>query len=490
MPLLFMGEEYGELAPFQYFTDHIDPDIAQATREGRRSEFASFAQFGADIPDPEDPASFERSKLTRQRDHGLARLYRELIVTRRRLPRGTPREIEYRRARALADRPPRALRDRLQLRERRRDHPVRRGDDRADRGERRAFERRIPQTPGDVRSAGPMTEVWHGVPFPLGATWDGQGTNFSIFSEHAESVQLCLFDDDGTETAIDMPVRHALNWHCYLPGVGPGQRYGYRVHGPYAPNQGHRFNPFKLLIDPYAKAIEGLVDWDSGANVLPYVPPDAVEDTGEADLELDDEDDAVAMPKSVVIDGSFDWEGDRPPRRPVHRHDHLRDPRQGVHHAPSRRARGPARHLCRAGVRAGDRATSRISGSPRWSCSRSTTSATSPSCTSGACSNYWGYSTIGYLAPHSEYAATGRRGEQVREFKGMVKALHRAGIEVILDVVYNHTAEGNHLGPMLSFKGVDNACLLPADARRPAALHGLHRDRQLAQPGPPRACCG
>ena len=143
-----------------------------------------------------------------------------------------------------------------------------------------------------------MTDVWPGRPFPLGATWDGQGTNFSIFSEHAEGVELCLFDDEGEETRIDVTARRAHNWHCYLPGVGPGQRYGFRVRGPYAPDEGHRFNPAKLLIDPYAKAIEGTVDWEHDANILPYVP-NGDED---ADFEPDDEDDSYAVPKSVVID--------------------------------------------------------------------------------------------------------------------------------------------------------------------------------------------
>jgi isoamylase len=150
--------------------------------------------------------------------------------------------------------------------------------------------------------------VWPGHPFPLGATWDGEGTNFSLFSEHAERVELCLFDGD-RETRVELDDVTAHNWHCYLPGIGPGQRYGYRVHGPYEPASGHRFNPSKLLIDPYGKAIEGTVEWDR-ANVLPYVPSSAQD----ADLELDDEDDAEAIPKCVVTDNSFDWEDDRPPQ--------------------------------------------------------------------------------------------------------------------------------------------------------------------------------
>jgi isoamylase len=156
-------------------------------------------------------------------------------------------------------------------------------------------------------------EMWPGRPFPLGATWDGHGTNFSLFSEHATRVWLCLFDDEGREERVDVLQRTAFNWHCFLPGVGAGQRYGYRVEGAYAPGEGHRFNPYKLLIDPYAKAVDGPVSWDA-ANTLPYVPDGS--DT--ADLELDDEDDADAMPRSIVVDEGFDWEGDAPLRHPWH----------------------------------------------------------------------------------------------------------------------------------------------------------------------------
>jgi glycogen operon protein len=307
-----------------------------------------------------------------------------------------------------------------------------------------------------------MTEVWPGRPFPLGATWDGSGTNFSLFSEHAEAVELCLFAEDGTEERIEVTQRRALNWHCYLPSVGPRTRYGYRVHGPYAPQEGHRFNPHKLLIDPYAKAIEGVVDWSHDANVLPYVPGGAEDDS---DLEFDDEDDAAAMPKSVVIDDAFDWEGDRRLRTPfadtiiyethvkgfTMRHPEIREDLRGTYAGlASDQALAYLRDL---GVTAVELLPVHHISDESFLWER-------------GLRNYWGYSTIGYLAPHSEYAATGRRGEQVSEFKGMVKALHRAGIEVILDVVYNHTAEGNHLGPMLSFKGVDNASyyrLVPDD---------------------------
>ncbi len=306
-------------------------------------------------------------------------------------------------------------------------------------------------------------ETWPGQPFPLGATWDGGGTNFALFSEHAERVVLCLFDEEGEETCVEVGNRRALHWHVYLPGIGPGQRYGYRVHGPYAPHHGDRFNPAKLLIDPYAKAIDGVVDWAHDANVLPYVPSDSEE----ADLERDDEDDAPVVPRSVVIDDAFIWEGDRPPRVPfadtviyethvkgfTMRHPEVREDLRGTY---AGLASEPAiAYLKDLGVTAVELLPVHHISDEAFLFER-------------GLSNYWGYSTIGYLAPHSEYAATGRHGEQVREFKGMVKAMHRAGIEVILDVVYNHTAEGNHFGPMLSFKGVDNAAyyrLSPEDPR-------------------------
>jgi isoamylase len=305
-------------------------------------------------------------------------------------------------------------------------------------------------------------EVWPGEAFPLGATWDGSGTSFSIFSEHAERVELCLFNGNEAEQRLDLTERTAHTWHGFLPGIGPGQRYGFRVHGPYDPETGHRFNPAKLLLDPYAKSIDGPVVWDQ-ANVLPYVPT-AGED---ADLERDDEDDVDAVPKSVVIDPRFDWEGDRRPNTPLYEsviyETHVRgftqlhpDVREELRGTYAGLASEPALNYLRdLGVTAVELLPVHHIVDESFLFER-------------GLSNYWGYSTIGFFAPHSGYAATGQHGQEVREFKGMVKALHRAGIEVILDVVYNHTAEGNHLGPMLSFKGVDNKSyyrLVPDDPR-------------------------
>ena len=291
--------------------------------------------------------------------------------------------------------------------------------------------------------------------------WDGEGTNFSLFSEHAEKVELCLFDEEDRETRYELTERTAFNWHGYLAGVGPGQRYGFRVYGPWAPEHGHRFNPSKLLIDPYAKSIEGPILWDRG-NTLPYRP-----DGEDADLERDDEDDSAAIPKSIVIDASFDWQDDLPPQRPwnetviyeVHTkgftklmegvREELRGTYAGLASEPA------LEYLSSLGITAVELLPIHHIADEHQLVAK-------------GLRNYWGYSSIGYLAPHALYAATGRRGEQVKEFKGMVKALHSAGIEVILDVVYNHTAEGNHLGPMLAFKGIDNLSYyrtLPGDPR-------------------------
>ena len=307
-----------------------------------------------------------------------------------------------------------------------------------------------------------MSEARPGRPFPAGATWEGEGTNFSLFSEHATRVELCLFDAEGRETRIEVTERTANNWHCFLPGVGPGQRYGYRVYGLYAPAEGHRFNAAKLVIDPYAKAIDGPVRWER-ADPFPYV----TDGSPDADLRPDTDDSADAMPRCVVVDPSFGWEDDRPPRTPfaetviyeLHvkgftaRHPDIPEELRGTYAGLASDA--AIEYLLSLGVTAVELLPIHQIADEAFLVSTGLT-------------NYWGYSSIGYFAPHCGYAATGRRGEQVREFKGMVKALHRAGIEVILDVVYNHTAEGNHMGPMLSLRGIDNASyyrLTPEDPR-------------------------
>ena len=303
-----------------------------------------------------------------------------------------------------------------------------------------------------------MRTVLPGQPLPVGATWDGLGTNFSLFSQHATAVELCLFDDDNVETRVSLVARTAHQWHAYLPGIGPGQRYGYRVRGPWDPDRGQRFNMAKLLLDPYAGAIDGSVRW-SVARVYGH----ALADEGEADHE----DDAVAMPKCVVVDPSFDWELDARPRTPWNEtvlyelhvkgftrlHPGVREDLRGTYAGLASDA--AIRHLRSLGVTAVELLPVQHISDEHFLHDRGLV-------------NYWGYSTIGFFAPHAGYAATGTRGEQVREFKGMVKALHRAGIEVILDVVYNHTAEGGPLGPTLSFRGIDNAAYYRLDAGDPA----------------------
>ena len=289
-------------------------------------------------------------------------------------------------------------------------------------------------------------------------TWDGEGTNFALFSENAERVELCLFDDDGRETRDRADRAHGVRLARLPPRRRPGQRYGYRVHGPYEPNRGHRFNPAKLLLDPYAKAIEGGVRCDA-ARVLAVRRRPATTSSRTRPT-------TPRRPRSASSSTTgFDWEGDRLPGRRGTRRSSTRST-CGVDEAPSRRPRGSARDVRWARRRRGGRRTSARSASRRSSCCPSTTSPTRQFLHERGLTNYWGYSPIGFFAPHALYAATGTRGEQVREFKAMVKALHRAGIEVILDVVYNHTAEGNHLGPMLSFKGIDNASYYRLAARR------------------------
>jgi isoamylase len=293
-----------------------------------------------------------------------------------------------------------------------------------------------------------MSEIWPGGSYPLGATCDGDGTNFALFSEGAEKVELCLFDDEGNETRLPLSEVTAFVWHGYVPGVGAGQRYGFRVHGPFDPESGRRFNPSKLLIDPYALAIDGNVDW--GEEVFGY-PWGA----DEGDLAFNDADDAARIPKSVVVERSFDWGSDKPLKTPWHetviyethvkgftiQHPGIEPELRGTYAGLAEPA--AIEHLQLLGVTAVELLPVHHFIHPQHLVDK-------------GLRNYWGYDSIGYFAPHADYSASGTQGGQVAEFKNMVKALHEAGIEVILDVVYNHTAEGNHLGPTLSFRGIDN----------------------------------
>jgi glycogen operon protein len=304
-------------------------------------------------------------------------------------------------------------------------------------------------------------DFWPGRPYPLGATYDGVGTNFSLFSEVADGVQLCLFDDDGNERCVALDEVDAYNWHAYLPNVGPGQRYGYRVHGPWDPDQGLRCNPAKLLLDPYTKAIEGTVDWDQAC--FPY--------TFGGERSRNDADSARHVPKGVVHNPYFDWGNDRPPTTP------LQDTIVYEVHVKGFTARHPDIPEALRGTYAGlahpvtidylkSLGVSAVELLPVHQFVHDS------HLVERGLGNYWGYNSIGFFAPHNEYAASGQRGEQVQEFKAMVRALHDAGLEVILDVVYNHTAEGNHMGPILSFKGIDN----PAYYRLVADDHRLYYD--------------
>ncbi|WP_258803694.1 glycogen debranching protein GlgX [Pseudarthrobacter sp. NS4] len=288
-------------------------------------------------------------------------------------------------------------------------------------------------------------EVWTGSPYPLGATYDGSGTNFALFSEAASAVHLCLFDEDGSEQRIRLEAVDGFVWHCYLPHVLPGQLYGYRVDGPYTPAQGLRCNPNKLLMDPYAKAMSGDITW--GQPMFSYHFGDP------ASFNTDDS--APSTMRSVVISPFFDWQHDRPPRIPYNdtliyeahvkgltmTHPEVPEKERGTYAGIAHPA--VIEHLQKLGVTA-------IELMPVHQFVQDSV------LQEKGLSNYWGYNTLGFFAPHASYSSSTRPGQQVQEFKAMVRSLHAADIEVILDVVYNHTAEGNHLGPTLSFKGIDN----------------------------------
>ncbi|GAA2147982.1 glycogen debranching protein GlgX [Kitasatospora kazusensis] len=288
-------------------------------------------------------------------------------------------------------------------------------------------------------------QVWPGQPYPLGATYDGAGTNFAVFSESADRIELCLLSEDGSETAVELRETDAFVRHAYLPGIQPGQRYGFRVHGPHNPGLGQRHNSSKLLLDPYAKAMSGQIDWDESVYGYHFGAPERRNDL----------DSAPHTMHSVVINPYFDWGNDRPPRTDYHRtvlyeahvkgltqlHPGIPDEIRGTYAGLAHPA--VIEHLAKLGVTA-------IELMPVHQFVRD------HRLRDLGLANYWGYNTIGFFAPHSPYSSGGDRGQQVQEFKSMVKALHAAGIEVILDVVYNHTAEGNHLGPTLSLRGLDN----------------------------------
>jgi len=303
--------------------------------------------------------------------------------------------------------------------------------------------------------------VWPGKPYPFGAVWDGQGTNFALFSENATGVDLCLFDrrDHAQPTArISIPHRTHFVWHAYLPDLRPGQLYGYRVHGPYAPEQGHRFNPAKLLVDPYAKAITGPVLWNDA------LFGDTIGDRVQAPT-CNPWDSTPFMPKCVVVDDSFPWGDDRPPRVPwsrtliyechvkglTARHPDVPEELRGTYLGLA--SEPVIDHLKSLSVTAVELLPVHHAVTEQRLAERGLV-------------NYWGYNTLGFLAADSRFA-TGAFGEQVQEFKTMVKALHRAGIEVILDVVYNHTAEGDHTGPTLSLRGIDNLVYYRLDSQNP-----------------------
>ena len=318
----------------------------------------------------------------------------------------------------------------------------------------------FPQVPGFLQNA---QTTWPGGPYPLGAHWDGQGTNFAVYSELAYEVELCIFDDPADEEpsrVYRLRERTAFIWHGYVPGLGPGTFYGLRINGPYNPGMGHRCNPFKLLVDPYARALAGRVRWEYHPFAYPFDQP------GE-DWVLDDTSDAGGVPKGVVSDTSFDWKDDAPPKIPWHEtviyeahvkgltrlHPDIPERLRGTYAAVAHPA--IIEHLKSLGVTAIELLPVHEFLDDRFLVDK-------------GLKNYWGYNSINFFSPVGRYASVRDYGEQVREFKEMVRKLHKAGMEVILDVVYNHTGEGDNLGPTLSFKGIDNPTyyrLVPQDPR-------------------------
>jgi isoamylase len=311
---------------------------------------------------------------------------------------------------------------------------------------------------------------------PLGATWDRRGVNFALFSEHATRVELCLFDEQGRETRVPVPWCTLHVWHVYVPGLRPGQRYGWRVHGPFCPDKGHRFNPSKLLLDPYARALDGALDLRGPVYGYPRDRPPA------DDLVLDTRDDAAHVPRAVVVDDAFDWGDDRPPSVPWHEtilyelhvkgftrlHPGVPEPERGTYLGLASDA--AIAHLTSLGV-------TTVELMPVHE------RADEPAVAARGMTNYWGYSTLSYFAPDRRFATRG--GDAMREFKEMVRRLHAAGLEVVLDVVYNHTCEGDELGPTVSFRGIDNAVyyrLDRADPRRYVDFSGCGNTLDATHP--------
>ncbi|ARO87783.1 glycogen debranching enzyme [Nitrosospira lacus] len=318
-------------------------------------------------------------------------------------------------------------------------------------------------------------KVWPGNPYPLGATFDGAGTNFSLFSHMAERVELCLFDEQGRETRVDLPESTGRCWHGYFPGIEPGQRYGFRVHGPWAPEQGHRCNPAKLLLDPYAKGIDGDIRWDEAVFPYPFNGDESAQNGADS---------APFMPRCTVQQPFFDWAGDRQLRRPwnetiiyeLHvkgftaQHPDIPPELRGTYAGLAHPA--VIAYLRQLGVTAVELMPVHYFVQDKRLVDQ-------------GLRNYWGYNSISYFAPHGGYAADKRPGAASAEFRQMVKTMHQAGMEVILDVVYNHTAEGNHLGPVLSFKGIDNAYyyqLMAGDRRYYMDYTGTGNSLNMRQP--------
>ncbi|MCA9635766.1 MAG: glycogen debranching enzyme GlgX, partial [Myxococcales bacterium] len=324
-----------------------------------------------------------------------------------------------------------------------------------------------------------MSALGRGKPSPLGATYDGAGVNFAVYSGLAHRIELCLFDDPAAAEASavhELPERSAGVFHGYLPGCRPGQVYGYRAHGVYDPAAGRRCNPAKLLLDPYARAIAGRLDWEGPIHAYPVGHP-------QTDMVVDGRDDAGSVPKSVVVDGVFEWQGDQRPNTPwsdtliyeahvkglTRAHPEVPPELRGTYLGLAHPA--VIDHLRGLGVTA-------VELLPIFEI------VDESALIRRGLVNYWGYSTLGYFAPAARYAS-GARGQQVVEFRQMVKALHRAGIEVILDVVYNHSGEGSHLGPTLSLRGLDNVAyyrLVPGQPRYYADTSGCGNSLDLAHP--------